>query len=45
MKNHPDITRAYGRRRYDGQKAAGNRQAEVVYAGMERENIGTAPGG
>ena len=44
MKNRPDITRAYGCRRYVGQKAAGSWQAEVLCAGIERENTGVAPG-
>ena len=45
MKNCSDITRAYGCRRYDEQKATDSRQAEVVCARIERENTGAAPGG
>ena len=45
MKNHPNITRAYGRRCYGGQKAAGSRQAEVVCARIERESARAAPRG
>ena len=45
IKNRSDITRAYGCRRYDEQKATDSRQAEVVCARIERESAGAAPRG